>query len=94
MRYAFQSALGLLLGIGVQELRGQSACEHGGAEDDLLRLTAHANVVVGGGQDGDFHHALHGHDPDRGVTLQGLELAAFSNLTTYVQGFTSVNLYE
>ncbi len=74
-------------------LRAQGSCAHGGAENDLLRLIAHANMVVGDGKSDDFNHALHGHDPERGLKLQGLELGAFSNLTTYVQGFANLNLY-
>jgi len=75
-------------------LHAQLSCNHGGAEDDLLRLTAHANVVVGGGKSGDFNHALHGHDPERGFRLQGLELGAFSNFSTYTQIYGNLNLYE
>ena len=75
-------------------LYAQISCNHGGSESDLLRLTAYANMVVGGGQSGDFNHALHGHDPERGFRLQGLEFSAFSNLSTYTQAYANLNFYE
>ncbi len=75
-------------------VNAQISCQHGGNEDDIFRFTANANMVVGGGKSGDFNHALHGHDPERGFRLQGLELGVFSNLTTYTQAYANLNLYE
>lgn len=89
MKYLF-----CLLFLFSAELQAQTSCVHGGAEDDILRLTAHVNTAVGGGKSGDFTHALHGHDPERGVRLQGLELGVFSNLSTYTQVYANLNIFE
>lgn len=72
---------------------GSSHCAHSGNEDALFQLSVFTSVAAGGGSDRDFRHALHGHDPERGLRLQGIELDAFSNLTSYVQGYVNGNFY-
>ena len=61
--------------------------------DDWLAFSIHARAVAGV-TTGDYDElALHAHDPNQDVTLQGLELGVNLNLNEYIQGFAAVNTF-
>ena len=61
---------------------------------DWVDFTAHLRVV-GGTTSGDFEDlAVHGHDPNQDVLLQGLEVGANIRLNDHLQGFATVNVFQ
>ena len=60
---------------------------------DWVDLSAHLRVV-GGATSGDFEElAVHGHDPNQDVLLQGLEVGANFRLSDHIEGFATVNVF-
>ena len=63
------------------------------AFEDWLYFSAHLRAVAGV-TTGDYEElALHAHDPNQDVTLQGLELGVNLDVNDYLKGFGAVNVF-
>lgn len=62
--------------------------------EQWIDVTAHMRVVGATGS-GDFEElASHGHDPNRELTLQGIEVGTNLRLNDHVQGFATANIFR
>ncbi|MBK1835224.1 hypothetical protein [Roseibacillus ishigakijimensis] len=62
--------------------------------EDWLSFAAHLRVVGAAGG-GDFEElAAHAHDPNRDLSLQGIEFATSMRLNDHVHGFTTFNVFR